>query len=128
MIFVDKASLVKGPLAIIVGAWGISVTSSWITSIFGWFVINSVTSAENFSRSTASAPPAGTLFFLANRIITLSSFSISFFNTPTALLKLSPLNELEQTSSANDDVWCAGVILTGLISYNFTLILFFANW
>ena len=80
-----------------------------------------VTAAENPSRSTASAPPAGTWLASAARMISEPSRRISACSRPTALLAASSeRNELEQTSSARPSVWCASVIRAGRISCSTT--------
>ena len=68
--------------------------------ISGWERICSVTKSENASRSTASAPPAGTEVFRAQGINSDPMRSISAFNNPAADARRSAFNELEQTSSA----------------------------
>ena len=60
-----------------------------------------VTSVEYPSRSTANAPPAETLYFLATSITQEFKSSISFFKIPQAFSKESLLRELEHTNSAN---------------------------
>src|SRR4029453_17556424 len=76
-----------------------------------------VTAAEKPSRSTASAPPAGTWLASAQRMISEPSRRISACSRPTALLAASSeRNELEQTSSARPSVRCASVIRCGRIS------------
>ncbi len=80
-----------------------------------------VTAAENPSRSTASAPPAGTWLASAVRITSESSRRISSCSNPTALCSgSSERNELEHTSSASPEVLCAAVPRSGRISCNTT--------
>ena len=55
-----KLELVNGPEAMIVGVFGILVTSSLIKLIFGFCSILSVTVCENLCLSIANAFPAGT--------------------------------------------------------------------
>ena len=72
-----------------------------------------VTAAEKPSRSTASAPPAGTWWASAARMISEPSRRISSCSRPTALVsRSSERNELEQTSSASPSVLCAAVVRT----------------
>ena len=68
-------------------------------------MIFSVIYAENFSRSTARALPAGTFVASAASMIKDPIMRISSFNSPTALLKASERKELEHTSSANPSLW-----------------------
>ena len=85
VIFALNASLVRGPDAItVLSLKSREVTSSSTTSMFSFSFMTRVTSAENFSRSTASAPPAGTAFSYAQRITRLSSSFSSSFSSPTA--------------------------------------------
>ncbi len=80
-----------------------------------------VTAPENPSRSTASAPPAGTWLASAARMISEPKRRISACSSPTALLAASSeRNELEQTSSARPSVRCASVIRWGRISCSTT--------
>src|SRR5262249_15723849 len=65
--------------------------------------------AENFSRSTASAPPAGTAASLANRNSSEPPARNSSFSNLGAVLASSDLSELLQTSSARAPVRCAPV-------------------
>ena len=77
--------------------------------------------AEKPSRSTASAPPAGTWLASAARITSEPSRRISSCSRPTALvLASSERNEFEQTSSARPSVLCAAVLRTGRISCSTT--------
>ena len=68
------------------------------------------------SLSTASAPPAATLFVSALSMISEPILRISAFNRPTALVSSSLRSEFEQTSSAKYSDVCAGVIFAGFIS------------
>jgi len=80
----------------------------------GMIVEGLVTAAENPSRSTANAPPAGTWLASAARMISDPSRRISACSSPTALLAASSeRNELEHTSSARPSVRCASVIRSG---------------
>ena len=80
-----------------------------------------VTAAEKPSRSTASAPPAGTWCASAARMISEPSRRISSCSRPTALVsRSSERNELEHTSSARPPVLCASVVRTGRISCSTT--------
>ncbi len=99
-------------------AGGRPATSPRSTVISGCAESRRVTSAENTSRSTASAPPAGTSASAAAAIITLPSRRISQCSRPTALVSSSSeRNEFEQTSSASPSVWCASVPRWGRISW-----------
>ena len=67
-----------------------------------------VTACEKPSRSTASAPPAGTWLRSPQAMMTESNARISACSRPTALYsQSSERNELEQTSSARPSVWWA---------------------
>ena len=72
--------------------------------------------SENLSLSTANAPPAGTCVASAHLIMIESNILISSFKSPTALVTLFALNELEHTNSPKFSVLCAGVIFFGRIS------------
>ena len=77
-------------------------------SISGCAASACVTAAEKPSRSTASAPPAGTWLASAARMTSEPSRRISSCSRPTALVsRSSERNELEQTSSARPSVLCA---------------------
>src|SRR5205085_10406248 len=77
--------------------------------------------AEKPCRSTASAPPAGSLCVSAARMISEPARRISSWITPTALFcASSERKELEQTSSARWSVTCASVPRTGRISCSTT--------
>ncbi len=78
-------------------------------------------SCANPSRSTAKAPPAGTLVISAHSIISEFIIRISSFKSPTAFASPSALRELLQTSSARLSDLCAGDFLFGFISINVTL-------
>jgi len=76
---------VRGPVAtIVIPSFGSSRTSSFITSIFSFCFISSVTIWENFVLSTARAPPAGTWAASAHFIIMEFKSLISSFKSPTA--------------------------------------------
>ena len=111
---------VRGPVATMTlphSAGGRPAISARSISIRGWSCSALVTAAENPSRSTASAPPAGTWLASAARMISEPSRRISACSRPTALLAASSeRNELEQTSSARPSVRCASVIRCGRIS------------
>ena len=69
-----------------------------------------MTAAEKPSRSTASAPPAGTWLASAARMMSEPSRRISQWIRPTAFWsESSERKELEQTSSASPSVWWASV-------------------
>ena len=108
---------VRGPVATMTlrqSAGGRPSISARRISIRGWSFSALVTAAENPSRSTASAPPAGTWLASAARMISEPSRRISACSRPTALLAASSeRNELEQTSSARPSVRCASVIRSG---------------
>ncbi len=76
----------------------------------------SVTSFENFSRSTDRDPPAGTCVSYAASTQTEPKRRISSLRRPAADSTRIALKEFEQTSSANPSVLCAGVLFTGRIS------------
>ena len=70
-----------------------------------------VTSSAKASRSTASADPAGTLCWSAQRMISEPSRRISWWSRPTALFSASSERKLfEQTISASRSLSCAGVV------------------
>src|SRR5207247_1297147 len=76
-----------------------------------------VTAAAKPSRSTASAPPAGSLWASAAARISEPQRRISSCSSPTALfIASSERKELEQTSSASRSVACASVARSGRIS------------
>ena len=117
----DSASDVSGPVATITGragaASGIAATSSRrivMSGMRGERVGDRL--AENRSRSTASAAPAGTRLASAARMTSEPSRRISSFSRPTALSSLSPRKELLQTSSARRSVLWTAVGRTGRIS------------
>ena len=115
-----NASLVRGPVAMTVGPSGRRVTSPSITRQFGCPRSALVTPAENCSRSTAIAPPAGTRAPSAQVMISEPMRRISSLSSPTAFSTRSLRRELEHTSSAKPGMWCAGVYFCGFISYRFT--------
>jgi hypothetical protein len=79
---------------------GISVTSRCSIAIRGCSVIARVISAANRSRSTASAPPAGTAVRSAHRSAIDPIRRSSSFRSPTAFVSAAPRIEFEHTSSA----------------------------
>ncbi len=96
-----SASPVSGPVARITGrASGMRVTSSVTTSMFAWPRIAREISSAKRSRSTASAPPAGTAVRSAERITSEPERRISSLSRPTAFDSEAPRSELEHTSSA----------------------------
>src|SRR6202790_4956160 len=115
---------VRGPVATMTlrqSSGGRPAISARRISIRGWSLRALVTAAENPSRSTASAPPAGTWLASAARMISEPSRRISACSRPTALLAASSeQNELEQTSSARPSVRWASVIRRGRISCSTT--------
>ena len=99
-----RDDVVRGPVAMITESQelhGISFTSSRSIVISELSEIADSTSLEKFSRSTASAPPAGTLCYSPHFRISELHRRISSCSRPTALFSLSSdRNELEHTSSA----------------------------
>ena len=102
------------------GPSGSSVTSPRTISNAEYRASALPTAAENFSLSTASALPEGTLHSLAMRSSTHPIASSSALRVPDAVSSASDFSELEHTSSASPSVECAPVIRTGRISYIFT--------
>jgi hypothetical protein len=119
-----RAGEVSGPVARITlsqSAGGRPAISSRRISISGWRSSRSVTAREKPSRSTASAPPAGSLWASALARISDPARRISSCSRPTALFSASSeRSELEQTSSAQSAVWWASVPRTGRISWSTT--------
>src|SRR3954454_14218361 len=115
-----RAGEVSGPVATMTlsqSSGGNPETSSRTMVTSGWRASVSDTAPENASRSTARAPPAGTLWASAQRRIRLSQRRISSCSRPTALYSASSeRNEFEHTISASPSVWCASVWRTGRIS------------
>src|SRR6202011_3041862 len=116
---------VRGPVATMTlshAAGGSPLISPRRNSMSGWSCKALVTAAENPSRSTANAPPAGTWLASAARMISEPSRRISAWSNPTALLAASSdRNEFEHTSSARPSVRCASVMRSGRISCRTTL-------
>ncbi len=119
-----SAGEVRGPEATITldqSAGGNPATSSRSMATSGCLSSRRVTSAENASRSTARAPPAGVWQTSAQAMISDPQARISACSRPTALCSASSeRKELEHTSSASPEVWCAAVVLTGRISWRTT--------
>ena len=111
-----SAGSVSGPVAMMQGASGRASTSAVSNLTRGCSISAFVMHAENFSRSTASAPPAGTRASSAARRMSESSRRISAFKRPEALVKCSAFSELEQTNSANPSMWWAGENFFGFMS------------
>ena len=115
---------VRGPVAMMTlsqSCGGIVSTSPRSIVMSGCSFNALVTPAEKISRSTASAPPAGTAAFAPSRIMSELSLRISSCSKPTALCSWSSeRKEFEQTSSAQPSVLCAGVSLIGRISCKMT--------
>ena len=115
---------VSGPVAMIAwsqSAGGSPATSSRAIVISGCASSLAVTAAEKPSRSTASAPPAGTWLASPDAMISEPASRISACSSPTALFSASSeRKELEQTSSARLSVLCASVPRTGRISCRMT--------
>ena len=82
--------------------------------------IAAVTASANFSRSTASAWPAGTAVSRAISISSEPARRISSFSSQGAVFSVSDFSELEHTNSAKFAVWWAGVERTGRISNSST--------
>ncbi len=82
-----SAGEVRGPVAMMTlsHASGGSATSPRSSVISGCASSAAVTAAEKPSRSTASAPPAGTWFISPARMISEPSLRISSCSSPTAL-------------------------------------------
>ncbi len=116
---------VSGPVATITwpqDASGRSGTASRriSTSAFALAALAARAAAKP-SRSTASAPPAGSLCASPARMIREPQRRISSCSSPTALCMLSSeRNELEHTSSASVPVLCAAVVRIGRISWRIT--------
>ncbi len=107
----------SGPVAMITGrASGIASTSIAMRLMRGCVSIACVTVALKRSRSTASAPPAGT--FVSSAAVRMSEppRRSSSFKSPTALASAAPRSELEHTSSASPSPVCAGVRRAGFCS------------
>ncbi len=119
-----RAGEVRGPVATITlsqSAGGSPATSSRRIAINGWASSAAVTACAKPSRSTAKAPPAGTWFASAVRMISEPSRRISACSRPTALCsRSSERNEFEQTSSASAEVLWAAVVCLGRISCSTT--------
>ena len=111
---------VSGPVAMITEAHsggGRPSSSPRSMRIFGCAASLSETSAEKASRSTASAPPAGSLCRSAACMMSEPARRISSWSRPTALASgSSERKEFEQTSSAQPPVLCASVKRAGRIS------------
>ena len=95
-----SGSEVRGPEAMTTSPSGMDVTSPGIMVMLGWLKMVSVTMWAKPSRSTASAPPAGTAVASAQRMMRLCSRRSSSFRRPTAFSSPAPRRELEQQSSA----------------------------
>ena len=100
LIELASESEVSGPVAMTVNPCGNSLSSSSMTVIFSFSCSVFVISPEKASRSTAKAPPAGTLFSSAAFIIKESSCRISSFKSPAPLVNWLARKEFVQTSSA----------------------------
>ena len=118
-----SAAEVSGPVATITldQSAGGAVISPRSIVISGCASSRAVTAAEKTSRSTASAPPAGTAAPTAASIITEPSARISQCKRPTAFVSSSSdRKEFEHTSSASPSVWWASVPRSGRISCSTT--------
>ncbi len=115
---------VRGPVATMDGpqsSGGSAATSPSSTQISGCARSVAVTPSEKPSRSTASAPPAGSMWRSPIAITSEPARRISAWSSPTAFVSASSeRNELEQTNSAKPPVLCAGVIEAGRISWRTT--------
>ena len=116
----ESASAVRGPVAMTAKPSGSSVRSSLRMVTSGQLSRAWVASRENSSRSTASAPPAGTLDRSAQSVSKEPSRRISSFNNPAALSRRAAFRELEQISSANPALLWAGENFWGFISTSST--------
>jgi hypothetical protein len=112
----ERAGEVSGPLAMMTGESGISVSSSRTISIRGCDETRVVTSSEKASRSTARAPPAGREVCWAQWRSMEPRRRNSSLRTPEARSGRFDPREFEQTSSARPPVRCAPVICKGRIS------------
>ncbi len=119
-----RAGEVKGPLAMMTlsqSPGGRPAISSRTIVISGSVSSDCVTFCAKPSRSTASAPPAGTLCASAQAMMSEPIARISRCSTPTALPEASSERKLfEQTSSAQKFVLCASVARPGRISCSTT--------
>ena len=119
-----KAAEVRGPVATITcshSGGGSPATSPRSMRISGWHSSRLVISRAKPSRSTASAPPAGSLCLSPAARISEPQRRISSCSRPTALFTASSeRKELEQTSSASCAVLWASVPRTGRISWRTT--------
>ncbi len=113
----DSAGEVSGPVAMMTlshSAGGRPATSPRSMATRGCSPSRRVTSAEKWSRSTASAPPAGSLWASPAAMISEPARRISSCSRPTALVAASSERKLlEQTSSASPSVLCASVCRSG---------------
>lgn len=113
-----SASEVSGPVAMIQRPLaGSSRSSPGARLTSGSARRAAVTLAENASRSTASAPPAGSLWRSAIAMTSPPAARISQCSSPTALFTSSSERKLfEQTISAQSPVRWAKVATAGRIS------------
>ena len=117
-----RAAEVSGPVAMIqLPSSGRAVISPSAMVTSGWARRAAVTSAEKASRSTASAPPAGSLWRSAAVMMRPPAARISQCSWPTALFTSSSERKLlEQTISAQSPVRWAKVPTWGRISCRIT--------
>ena len=119
-----RSGEVSGPVATMTlsqSLGGRPATSAREMVISGCASRRRVTSAEKASRSTASAPPAGSLVLSPAAMMTELARRISSCSRPTAFVShSSERNELEQTSSARPSVLWASVMRWGRISCSTT--------
>ena len=120
----DSAGEVSGPVATITlshSGDGNPATSLRSMATRGCASSCRVTSSEKPSRSTASAPPAGSLWRSPAAMMSEPARRISSCSRPTALVAASSERKLlEQTSSASPPVLCASVRRCGRISWSTT--------
>src|SRR5262245_59883101 len=120
----DSAGEVSGPVATMTlsqSGGGRPATSPRSMETSGCASSCRVTCAEKPSRSTASAPPAGSLWASPAAMISEPARRISSCSRPTALVSASSERKLlEQTCSARPSVLCASVMRLGRISCSTT--------
>ncbi len=102
------------------GPFGSSRTSSYAKSTSGCACTRAVSPPLNFTRSTASASPAGTRALSASQRTGERSRRSSSWRSPMALCGLSDRSEFEHTSSASPSSLWAGERLPGFCSCSTT--------
>ena len=128
-----RSPSVKGPVATMSASTPTASSSRLLArrreiSMQGWAQRRAVTSPENASRSTASAPPAATRLRIAISIRCDPSAESSALSIPAALSGLVLLSEFEHTSSAALPVLCTAVPTSGRISTSSTRMPRSASW